>query len=268
MQFKREQIAFSADLAAGAPVIWTEHGRWLGGLFGGALRNRYAAASRHVSRIVCVSGEVAADLAEFVNPKKLVVIPNAVDTNRYSVPDEESKRLLRDRLLPEHWRGRAVAVMASRLSADKRHDRAIALARAAEIPLAVVGDGPDRGRLEEVAAGSPDVLFLGYRQDIQDVLKAADCYIYSGGRTDGMPMAVLEAGATGLPLVGFAGDPGSDVITNSGGLLIGEDERPSAADLAALVAKASTSRDYVLRHHGKDRWLDAFEALFSDVTGT
>ncbi len=77
--------------------------------------------------------------------------------------------------------------------------------------LAIVGDGPLRVRLEALAArlGLADrVRFAGRasREGVRDVLAAASvfalpCVELPGGRHDGLPVALLEAMATGLPVV-------------------------------------------------------------------
>ncbi len=70
--------------------------------------------------------------------------------------------------------------------------------------LLVVGDGPERGRLEALAAsdGLPagTVRFLGHRQDVPRVLAAADVMAITS-TSEGLPFALLEAAACGTPVV-------------------------------------------------------------------
>ncbi|MFR9775982.1 glycosyltransferase family 4 protein [Micromonospora sp. MS34] len=264
LQFKREQIALTAPLSRRAPVVWTEHGRWLGGPAGRLLLAGYARAAEHVSRVVCVSAAVAGDLEPVVGREKLVVVPNAIDTRRYAAPSDETRVALRRRLLPNRFRNRRVAVLAARLHGAKRHDRAIAAAVTSGSALLVVGDGPDRERLERLSAGNPDVHFTGHREDVPDLLAASDFYLYCGAATDGTPTCVLEAAAVGLPVVGFRGDPGTELIADCGGLVVGEPWELTAAQTSALLELRGGGVAYVDKHHGRETWLDAYERILRE----
>lgn len=69
--------------------------------------------------------------------------------------------------------------------------------------LVLVGDGGLRqellARCQQLGLGER-VLFAGYRRDIPDLLRAADLFVISS-IDEGLPMALLEALAAGLPVV-------------------------------------------------------------------
>ncbi|MFC3504754.1 glycosyltransferase family 4 protein [Micromonospora krabiensis] len=264
LQFKREQIALTAPLSGRAPVVWTEHGRWMGGPVGRLLLAGYARAAEHVTRVVCVSGTVADDLAPVVGRDRLVVVPNAIDTARFAAPLASVRAALRERLLPTRFQDRRVAVLAARLHPAKRHDRAVAAALASGSALVVVGDGPDRERLERLAAGNPNVHFTGHREDVPELLAASDFYLYCGAETDGTPTCVLEAAACGLPVVAFRGDPGTELIPDCGGLVIEEPSDLTAATVSAILENRGAGVDHVARRHGRQAWLDAYEQIFGE----
>jgi len=92
MQFKREQIGFTSALARLAPVVWTEHGRFLSGRRGRALAAAYRHAAHNVAAIICVSDVVAADV-ERITPlrTRVEVIPNAIDVVRNAPPTPTAK---------------------------------------------------------------------------------------------------------------------------------------------------------------------------------
>lgn len=98
-------------------------------------------------------------------------------------------------------RGDAYVVASGRLVAAKRVDLAIAAARRAGTPLVVVGDGPERARLEEAARGA-DVTFTGKlgRRHALGYLRGARALLHPS-EVDAAPTVVLEALALGVPVV-------------------------------------------------------------------
>jgi len=69
--------------------------------------------------------------------------------------------------------------------------------------LVIVGDGPERLRLEAHIAKlglSSKVKLTGWREDIADILSALDIFVLSS-RTEGLPMALLEAMSLGKPCI-------------------------------------------------------------------
>ena len=89
--------------------------------------------------------------------------------------------------------------------------------------LRIAGDGPDRGDVERAIqrCGLADVVeLLGTRDDVPDLLAAADAFVLSSD-SEGLPMSVLEAMAAGLPVVASAvGGVGEAVIDGDTGLLV------------------------------------------------
>jgi glycosyltransferase involved in cell wall biosynthesis len=210
---------------------------------------------------------VADDVRMVVPADKVVVVPNAIDTAAYLVSPERRARA-RETLLPQRLRDRPVAVLASRLDPAKRHDRAIAVALSTGTPMVVIGDGPDRPRLERLAAGNPDVVFVGHRGDVGDWLAAADVYTYCAAPTEsGSPLAVLEATASGLPVIGFRGDHGTELIPECGGIVVSEPRDVTAEMIEALAQRRGAGVAYVRRRHDIETWLDAYERIFQECAG-
>lgn len=91
-----------------------------------------------------------------------------------------------------------------RLTRDKGHALLIrAVGRLAGVRLAIVGDGPDRDRLEHLAHTlncGDRVHLLGRRTDVPEVLAACDLYA-SASRREGLSLAALEALHAGKPVV-------------------------------------------------------------------
>lgn len=95
-----------------------------------------------------------------------------------------------------------VVLSACRLVASKRVDLLIrAVAGKPGILLVLLGDGPERARLQDLAQRlGVNALFLGHRADVANWMKAADIFA-SASEYEGLPSAVLEAAAAGAPLL-------------------------------------------------------------------
>lgn len=93
-------------------------------------------------------------------------------------------------------------IVLSRLVAYKRIDLAVKAFSELGKPLVVVGDGPDRGRLEKMAA--PNIRFTGSLRDgeVRDALRQARGLIFPGEEDFGI--APVEAQACGRPVVAYA----------------------------------------------------------------
>jgi glycosyltransferase involved in cell wall biosynthesis len=132
--------------------------------------------------------------------RRVFIVPPSLDP----WPERAERLAARASLeIPEH---EFVVAWAGRLDPVKRLDL---LVRCAEIMTTiparflVVGDGPDRGRLEQMlrlSNAARTVHLLGWQAAIGPILSAADAFLFPS-LTEGMPNAVLEAMACGLPVV-------------------------------------------------------------------
>lgn len=157
---------------------------------------------------VATTAEIGEALgAEGVPRERIARIPNFVDTGCFHPLEAEARSELRRE---RGWEGRVVLIHSGRLSERKNGDvllRAFAAARRAlpdQDPLLVfAGDGPERGRLEALSASlelEGAVEFLGFRDAIERELQAADLLVLAS-RVEGLPNALLEGMACGLPAV-------------------------------------------------------------------
>ena len=144
--------------------------------------------------------------AEGLPRDKFHVIHNGVDASVYR-PGAEDERLAVRRALGLDAHHRVIMTVAS-LKPLKRLDLLLrsvtpVFADHPDARLVMVGDGPDRAELEALARslGIGDrVVLTGVRDDVDALLRAADVFVLSS-RTEAFPNVVLEAMATGLPVV-------------------------------------------------------------------
>jgi glycosyltransferase involved in cell wall biosynthesis len=161
------------------------------------------------------------------------------------------------------------ALIVSALVPYKRIDVAIEACRLARVPLTIVGDGPDRARLER--AGGQDVQFLGRLPDDQI------CTLYRQSAVTLLPgeedfgIVPLEAQACGRPVVALGrGGALETVIPDETGILVDEPAAPAFADaVAAAIARrfdAGAIRTHALRF-SRARFTDEMSDLIRSAAG-
>jgi glycosyltransferase involved in cell wall biosynthesis len=170
------------------------------------LIQRYALT--HGVKPIAVAEEVAASLESLYGIHRCRVIPNCIPTDLYANPQTSRKE----------WRARegfkdsdVLFVCVARFAPQK--NQALLLKSFVHGPasdsrahLVLVGEGELRANLEEQARKinvADKVHFLGLRSDIPDVLGAMDGFVLSSDY-EGNPLSVLEAMASGLPIVSTA----------------------------------------------------------------
>lgn len=197
----------------GIPVVHTEHidnvGKakgWLRKLKNRILWNR---AARFASRFCCVSDDIARTARRWgtVPGRKLRVLLNGIDTER------NSDRSARQRKRRELGLADDAAVIGcvGRLNEVKRQDLlveafAVLAKERPDLRLLLVGDGPERAALEEQVGrlGVADrVIFAGYQANPEEFLAVMDVFALTS-RLEGLPLVMLEAWASGLPVVSSA----------------------------------------------------------------
>jgi glycosyltransferase involved in cell wall biosynthesis len=136
--------------------------------------------------------------------ERVCVIPNGVDTDRFRrIVDRRGIRAaLRIPLAAP-----AVGIVAA-LRPEKNHSLFLKMAREVLLQIGdahflVVGDGPERTRLEKQSQAlglAERVHFCGMRHDIPAVLSALDLFVLTS-HTEANPVSILEAMSVGLPVV-------------------------------------------------------------------
>lgn len=123
---------------------------------------------------------------------------------------------------------------------------AVARAKLPHLKYVICGNGPDLERLKRIAETlgvSSQVIFLGYRSDIKELLEVADIFLFTSLR-EGLPRSMMEAMASGLPCIASKIRGNSDLISDGvGGFLC------NPTDVAAFAhAITVLTKDRELRH--------------------
>ena len=162
-----------------------------------------------------------------VPAKKLRVIPNAVDTDRFF----PASRIPRPDV-PFTW------LAAGRLMWKKDFPTLLdAFAQLRGCQLLIAGEGPDEAHLRAMAPAG--VSFLGRRSDLPELLRRADGFVLSS-RVEGLPVALLEAAASGLPCVST--DAGGARETGVPFVVPVRDPAALAASLKRVMAMSPADR--------------------------
>jgi len=270
-----------ADQAArrhGVPTIVTQHVGVVpfGPVLDALLPLAYRTVGRRVlcraSGVAFVSEQVRDWFAAHVDRRiGGIVIPNAVDTERFAPGDPERRAAARAALglAPDG----AVVAFVGRLVPKKGLPLLVsALERLPEARLIVVGDGPER---ELIGALGPRVTFHPQlpRHRMPEVYQAADVFgLVSRG--EGLPVALLEALASGLPAV-VSDDPGFESLAGCAGVTRVRPEagnvaraiRSLLADPGARAVQGAAARAWALERHTPaafgSRYLALAEAALS-----
>ncbi|HXH02174.1 MAG TPA: glycosyltransferase [Candidatus Competibacteraceae bacterium] len=199
-------------------------------------------------------------VAQGVNAKRLLIIPNGVDTARFECGDPRSLR--RELGLGEDA---LVLGMVASLKPVKDHVtalQALALLHRQGWPahLVLAGHGPLQAELQAQAqtTGLGDyVHFLGVRDNVSSILAGVDVFLLTS-LTEGLSNALLEAMAAGLPAVAtrVGGNP-EVVVDGETGYLV-EPQQPQALcqSIARLAGDAALRRR--LGQAGRARVLEHF----------
>jgi glycosyltransferase involved in cell wall biosynthesis len=173
--------------------------------------------------------------------------------------------------------GGFTAFYAARLEPEKGVGvfiRGVAAARRCEPGLRglVAGDGPERGRLERLAAGS-GVELLGVRDDVPELMAAADVVALTS-EAEALPMSVLEAMANARPVVVTdVGGTAEAVVHGETGLLVPAGDADAVArallelavdpDRARRMGEAGRSRQQEL--FAGERMVDEYERALARI---
>lgn len=238
----------AARTMATGRVLHTEHGL---PLFAKRLRTRWLGrlSGLHCERFFCLTQEMAREVGKYhiVPRRKIRVIRNGIETSGYR--DAGDPHGLRRSLgIPDEA---TVIGSVGRLVEIKRYDvliRSFAQLRekCPEAHLLMVGDGPQKPALEQLAEGlglRNRIHFAGYRTNVNECLHAMNCFALTSS-SEGTPQAVLEASVARLPVVASRVGGLPEVIDDrrTGILVTPGDEDALTRELLGIVRNSELAR--------------------------
>ncbi len=238
-------------------------------------------SARYARRFFCVSDDIAAEMdgRRIVPRDKLRVILNGINTEPFQEPVDRTAVRRSLNIPPDS----AVVGTVGRLNEVKRQDLLIrGFARLVperkDAHLLLVGDGPMREELGELARSlgiDRAVHFAGYQSRPEQFLGAMDVFALTS-RMEGLPLAVLEAWAAGLPVVCSAVGGVPDLIApgRNGLLFPSGDEKALVEHLRDLLNSPDRARAFgavgrreVLTRYDLRRMAADYEGHYRELLG-
>jgi len=173
-------------------------------------------------------------ISEGFDPSKIIVLPNPIDPTKY-FPQKQDKEY--------------DLISVSNLTRGKRIDlilKALVIIKEEypKIRFAIAGDGPEREKIELLTKKlklQENIKFLGKRKDIPDLLHKSKIYILTSSN-EGLSVSMMEAMASGLPVICTEVGDVTDVISNyNNGILI-PPNNPQAVVTALLFLLKSPKK--------------------------
>jgi glycosyltransferase involved in cell wall biosynthesis len=194
--------------------------------------------------VIAVSTKVADELVNIGVPRdKIRIIVNGVDLQEFS-PGVTYRQKLG---LPENV---TLALFAGDIRTTRKNLDSIlqALVQVPNLHLAVVGktEGSPFPELANALSITERVHFLGYRRDIAEMMRAVDFFVFPS-RYEACSLVLLEALASGLPVITAAATGGAELVTPEAGIIL-----PDTDDINALAsALLSLQDDSLCQQMGK-----------------
>lgn len=207
-----------------------------------------------------------------LDPATVTYVPNGIDCGRFTQP--------RDDGLAQHFKIDPAATVigtVAALRAEKNLQRLLqafkTISEDKSLHLVIVGDGPELSMLKARATemGLADrVTFTGYLSDPAPILSLFDIFALSSD-TEQMPISVLEAMASGLPIAGVdVGDVRHIVSDANKPHIVARDADALAAVLSDFAADpdlrqriGTKNHDHVETVYDEDTMVSAYARLFA-----
>ena len=213
---------------------------------------------RQCDLIIAIDQECVRMNVEWGKGTQTILLPNAVNTNFFS-PEESPENLRAHWDIPSQAK---VLFSAGRLEQVKRYDLVIKAFQECAMEdayLLIAGEGTQRKTLETLAATRKEgikIRFLGNQEAsvIRDLMRLSDVFVLLS-EFEGVPMVLLEALSTGLPVL----------ATRVGGIpdLIPDKEKGILLDSQVTIREVANAMSWALRKKWNRQNIRAWGETFS-----
>ena len=209
-----------------------------------------------------------------INASKIKVVYNAIKAEEFNKSVDEKK--IRASLYLQ--KNDVVIGNIARFYENKDHRTLLEafkliLKQVPNVYLLLIGDGPLRNEMGEIAKNlkiKDSVKFLGNRRNIAEILRIMDVFVLSSKR-EGLPMVLLEAMTSGVPIVATDVDGNSELIVDKKTGFIVPPNSPKflsnavvqvLADKEKAIKMASRGRDFVREHFSLISMIEKYERIY------
>lgn len=198
--------------------------------------------------VLAISNDVKKSWEKYCN--KIDIIETGVDFNRFSLKHFQTNSTKEITLL---YVGRLI----SRKNIDKIIYAFEKLSNKYNLKLLIVGDGPDKNRLEKISITN-NIIFKGVVSDTENYYKQADIFISPSEFGEGLQGTILEAMSCGVTVVATNTQINRKLLNDGRGFVV----EPTVESIIEGIKKAiiadrleisGKTRKYVLEHYD---WVD------------
>lgn len=231
-------------------------------------------AIKRADKIITVSNDLKNLAISYgCNPEKLCVIPNGVDIDLFKPINQENiKKQL-------NISSNFLVTYVGTLAKIKRIDILIRICKEVsknyDLDLLIVGEGPERTKLEEYAKniGMDNILFQGSinHDQVPKYLAASDVVALTS-ESEGLPTILVEAMSCGVPVITMNVGGVSDIIKNGVNGFIVADQCEFKEKLECLISNSNLrdifgkkARSYIIENHSIETVTSMLEQLYHEL---
>ncbi len=233
--------------------------------------------SRFTDGLITINQEDYRRAQKFHAGKTILIPGVGIDLDKFQ-KKEPTRQEIRNKLgIPER---KIILMSVGELTKRKNHMaviEALACLKEYDILYVVCGDGPMKARLRaraEELGVRERVKLLGFRKDIAELHKMADIFVFPSLQ-EGLPVALMEAMASGLPIVASRIRGNEDLIQNNrGGYLVKAQDSKQLAEAISRMIKNPEQRDKmekrnleIIKHYGQNAVLQKMKEFFNEIVG-
>ena len=212
-----------------------------------------------IEKFICVSHEVKRVLdSSLRDPSKSTVIYSGIDTEKFQSADRDYLRNLLTRIEDETLIGNVAAITQQKDYFTFVEAAALIRKKKDKVHFVVIGDGDQRLEIEEYVREKglkPDFTFLGYRDDVEELLPGLDILMFSSEK-EGLGTTLIDALISEVPIASTNAGGIQELLENRKNALVVDIKDPDGLANAVIEIMENKELAQQLTDAGKDKAID------------